>query len=154
MPSIQVQAENKVIDILKSMELAWPPASMIAARRLPWDVKGDGTVVIHPGITVHPLKPVFAAGTNEREDVGYGVGITIIAPTDHSSAEMRDRVPACREAIRRKLVEDRLSTLPLVSGATYIQTKIGDSEVNLPREAHRYEVSGLVARCWVREPRT
>lgn len=154
MPSIQVQVEDRLVEIIRLMQLDWPPSESIAARRLPWDTKGDGTVLIHQGITIYPLRPVFAPGTNEREDVGYGAGIAVIAAADHSSSAMRDRVPAAREAIRRKLVEDRLDTLDLVSGATYIQTKIGDSDVNLPKEGHRYEVSGLTVRCWVREPRT
>ena len=153
MPDIQVQAEDKIAEVIRGMQLAWPPAAQITCGRLPWNVQGDGNVVIHPGIRIYPLRPVFAAGTNEREDVGYGVGIAIICPADHLTGDNRDRVSSARAKIRRKLVEDRL-TLDLVSGATYNQTKIGDSEVNLPKEFHAYEVSGLTVRCWVREPRT
>jgi hypothetical protein len=154
MASVQVQIEDKCLTIIKGLQLSWPAAAEIRCARLPWNVQGDGTVVISPGIVIYPLRPQFAAGTNRREDVGYGAGIAIIAPADHSTLEMRDRAPAAREAIRRKLVEDRFDTMDLVSGATYIQTKIGDTEVNIPKEAHRYEVSGLAVRCWVREPRT
>jgi hypothetical protein len=84
--------------------------------------------------------------------VGYGVGIALIADADHSTAANRDRIPLARELIRRKLVEDRL-TIQLTD-ATYLQTKVADLDVNIPKEAHRYEVSGLLVRCWVREPRT
>jgi hypothetical protein len=154
MASVETQVKEKCLAIIKSLEFAWPPASMVRCARLPWNVHGDGTVIAHPGITLYNLRPIFAAGTNRREDVGYGVGIAIIAPAEHSTTEMQDRVPSVREAIRRKLVEDRFDTMDLVSGATYIQTKIGDTEVNIPKEAHRYEVSGLAVRCWVREPRT
>jgi hypothetical protein len=41
-----------------------------------------------------------------------------------------------------------------LTDATYLQTKVADLDVNIPKEAHRYEVSGLLVRCWVREPRT
>lgn len=153
MPDIQGQAEDRVLAIIQGMQLPWPGTDEIRARRLPWDQQGGGTIVIHRGITVYPLKPVYAAGTNEREDVGYGVGIAFIAPADHSTRENRHRIADVRAKIRRKIVEDRLS-LPLISGATYIQTKVADGDVNIPQDSHRYEVSGLTVRCWVREPRT
>ena len=38
--------------------------------------------------------------------------------------------------------------------ATFLTTKVRNQDVNIPREGHRYEVSGLAVRCWVREPRT
>ena len=153
MASIQVQAEDKVVEILTRMELPWPPSEEIVARRLPFDDQGDGTAIYHRGITVFPLRKIYGPGTNEREDIGYGVGVLFVTPTDHSTAEMRDRVALPLEFIRRKIVEDVL-TLPLVSGATYNQTKVRDLDINLPKSKHRYEVSGLEVRCWVREPRT
>ena len=154
MPDIQVQAEDKIAEVIRGMQLAWPPAAQITTGRLPWNVQGDGTVVIYPGIRIYPLRPQFGQGTNQREDVGYGVGIAWICPADHFTSEMRDRVSSGRALVRRRIVEDCFDQLPLVTGAVYLSTKIGDTEVNLPKEAHRYEVSGLAAYCWVRESRT
>jgi hypothetical protein len=152
MPDVQVQLEDQVLGIIESMQLDWPPAGEVRARRLPWDVAGNGTVIVHRGITVYPVPEQYAAGTNEREDVGYGVGIAVIASADHATSENRNRVREVTAKIRRELVEDRLTVnLP---GATYNQTKVRVGEVNIPKEAHRYEVSGLVVRCWVRESRT
>lgn len=152
MSSVQKQLEDKLLQLIRGMQLDWPRSEEIRARRLPWDVKGDGTVVVHRGLTLYPLRRQYAAGTNEREDVGYGVGIALIVPADSSSGDNRDRVPAVQEAIRRKIVEDRFS--PTLEGGTYIQTKVAETDVNIPKEAHRYEASGLAVRCWMREPRT
>jgi hypothetical protein len=150
--SIQTQIEDKLVQILKGMSLAWPPSEMIVARRLPWDSQGDKTTIISPGIVVFPLPPREAAGTNLREDIGYGVGIAFIAPADHSTSENRNRVHAAREAVRRKIIYDRL-TIEL-TGADFCQMKVVEPEVNVPKEAHRYEFSLMAVRCWVREPRT
>jgi hypothetical protein len=150
--SVQVQLEDQLVSILRGMQLAWPLSEEIQARRAPWDKKGDGTLIIHRGVTVYPLPTIEAAGTNQREDMGYAAGVAFISATDHSTSTNRNRVHAAKEALRRKIIHDRL-TLVLDSGM-YLQTKVSNGEVNVPTADHGYEVSGLVVRCWVREPRT
>jgi hypothetical protein len=150
--SVQVQLEDQLVSILRGMQLAWPLSEEIQARRAPWDRKGDGTQIIHRGITVYPLQTAEAAGTNQREDLGYAVGVAFIAATDHSTSTNRNRVHAAKEAIRRKIIHDRLTIV--LDGGHYLQTKVANGEVNVPTDAHGYEVSGLVVRCWVRESRT
>lgn len=150
--SVQVQIEDKIVAVIRDMQLAWPPSELIVARRLPWDTSGDKSTTIHAGITVFPMAPTEAPGTNLREDIGYGVGIAFIAPVDHSYTVNRDRVPAAREAVRRKLVYDRF-TIQL-TGGDFCQIKLVEPEVNVPKEAHQYEVSLIALRAWVREPRT
>lgn len=150
--SIQVQIEDKIVAVIKAMQLEWPAPELVVARRLPWDVMGDKATTIHSGITVFPLPPREAPGTNLREDIGYGVGIAFIAPADHSYTMNRGRVPAAREAVRRKLIYDRF-TVQLVGG-DFCQIKLIEPEVAVPKEAHQYEVSLIALRAWVREPRT
>ena len=150
--SIQVQVEDQLVSIIRGMQLAWPPSSEIQARRLPWDTTGDGTVLVHRGITAYSLPTAEAAGTNQREDMGYAIGLAFIAAADHSTSTNRNRVHAAKEAVRRKIIHDRLTIV--LDGGHYLQTKVANGEVNVPKEAHRYEVSGLVVRGWVRESRT
>jgi hypothetical protein len=150
--SVQKQMEDQLVAIAVSLQLEWPQPAEIRARRLPWDTLGDGTLVVHGGLTIYPLPTIEAAGTNQREDMGYGAGLAFIAAADHSTSMNRNRVHAAKEAVRRKIIHDRL-TLVLDSGM-YLQTKVSNGEVNVPKEGHQYEVSGLVVRCWVREPRT
>lgn len=150
--SVQVQLEDQLVSIIRGMQLAWPASEEIQARRLPWDTQENGTLVVHRGITVYPLPTAEAAGTNQREDMGYAVGIAFIAAADHSTSTNRNRVPAAREAVRRKVITDRLTVQ--LDGGHYLTTKVANSEVNVPKDGHRFEVSGLVIRCWMRESRT
>lgn len=150
--SIQTQLEDRILEIVRAMQLDWPKSEEMQARRLPWDTQGDGTVVIHRGITVFPLPPAYAAGTNLREDAGYGIGLAFIAGTDHSTAANRGQVHKSRELIRRRIVHDRVSII--LDGADMYQIKVFEPEVNVPKEAHRYEYSLLGVRAWVRESRT
>lgn len=150
--SIQVQVEDQLVSIIRGMQLAWPSSEEIQARRLPWDTLGNKTLVVHKGITVYQLPTAEAAGTNQREDQGYAVGVAFIAAADHSTSMNRNRVPAAREAVRRKIIHDRLTIV--LEGGHYLQTKVANGEVNIPKEDHQFEVSGLIVRCWVRESRT
>lgn len=150
--AIQVQIEDNIVAVIRAMQLQWPPSNQIVARRLPWDEHGDRTTIIHTGITVFPTPPREAAGTNLREDIGYGVGIAFISAVDHSSSMNRGRVHAAREAVRRKLVYDRLDIE--LTGGDFCQIKLMEPEVAVPKEAHQYEVSLIALRAWVRESRT
>ncbi len=150
--SVQVQIEDKLVSIIKGMQLDWPAPDLVVARRLPWDTLGDKTTVYHVGISVFPTPPREAPGTNLRDDIGYGIGIAFIAPADHSTTMNRDRVPAAREAVRRKIIYDRLSIE--LTGGCFCQIKLIEPDVNMPKDAHRYEISILAVRAWVRESRT
>lgn len=152
MPVLQTDIEDRLLEIVRSMELDWPRQDEMQARRLPWDALGDGTAVWHRGLTLFPLPPQYAPGTNLREDIGYGIGLAFIMPADHSTAESRKRVTGAREAVRRKIVHDRLNIA--LSGADFCQIKVFEPEVAVPKDAHRYEYSLLGVRAWVRESRT
>ena len=135
----------------KAIEALGIPADEIVVRRLPWSDNGTQTVV-HRGITFYPLEEQEAPGTNVREDIGYPCGCAIILPADHGTAAHVAKVLDCREKIRRRFIHQRLSGVTL-TGGTYLTTKVQHLQINLPREAHRYEVSSLLIRCWMREPR-
>lgn len=150
--SVQKQCEDAVIAAIKTLNLTGVQEAEIVARRRPWRVLGDGSVEMFRGITVHPIEETEAPGTNEREDIGYGVGVTMVVPSDLKLTEGRDKVYAWREAIRRKLYHDVLSIT--FAGGLYLQTKISHNQLVMPKEADRYEFSSLLVRCWMREGRT
>lgn len=152
MADVQKQCEDAVVSVIRSLSLKGLQASEIVARRRAWHQLGDGTWVIHRGITVFPEPEVEAPGTNEREDIGYGIGVAMIVPTTHNTSEGRDLVTTWRAALRRKIYHDALSIV-LPSGL-YLQTKVSHRELVLPKDADRFEVSGLLIRCWMRESRT
>jgi hypothetical protein len=150
--SIQRQIEDGLVGIIRGMQLEWPRSEEVVARRLPWNTQGDKTTIFHRGITVFPTPPREAAGTNQRDDIGYGVGLAFISSADQSLENARDQVLASREAIRRKIIYDRLSIT--LTGGHFIQVKLTEPEVNLPKDAHLYEISIMAIRAWVRESRT
>ncbi len=153
MTSVLGQCLEAVAEIIRGLALPGLNHDSIRVARLPWIVGGDGNVIINPGIVVHPVRERTAPGTNVREDIGYGCAITMIRPASHSSMEDVDIVNQWREAIRQRLVEARLDDI-VVDDGHYCITKIEHNELNVPREGHRYEISSIVARCWVREART
>jgi hypothetical protein len=150
--SVQKQCEDAVVAVIQTLSLTGLQASEIVARRRPWHVTGSGSVIIHRGITIHPVEETEAPGTNEREDIGYGVGVTMIVPTNMGLTDGRDTVYAWREAIRRKLYHD---VLPItLTNGLYLQTKVSHNQLVAPKEADAYEISSLLVRCWMREKRT
>jgi hypothetical protein len=135
---------NAVLERIKGLELPGHPRPVI--RRWPWS-----DTHIHSGITIHPTPESEAPGTNEREDIGYGVGVTMILPTDHGMTENVERIPIWRAKIRRAFINQRLRVK--FDGASEHVCKVEHGNFPLPREAHKYEVSSLIIRCWMRESR-
>jgi hypothetical protein len=93
-----------------------------------------------------------AWGTNERDDIGYGIGITMYRGGDHAAYELIDEVPAWREKIRRELAY-RTITIS-ASGCDMLTTHVEHGQLLVPKEFAHWEFSHLVLRCWVRESRT
>ncbi len=153
MTSVQEQCLRKVAEIIRGLALNRTNPDQVQVCRLPWNVSGDGNVIINPGIFVHPVPEREAPGTNQREDIGYGCAVTMIVPTSHSSLESVGIVSEWRETIRREFVNSRLQDITL-DGGHFCIAKVEHNNLIVPREGHRYEVSSMVIRCWVREPRT
>jgi hypothetical protein len=154
MPSyeeVHEQCLDELVKVTRGLQLPIT-GDQVQARRLPWSTMGDGTVVIHQGITWFPHEETESAGTNVREDIGYGCGCAIILPADHGTRDNLGKIPYCRARIRRRFIHQRLDNVTL-DGGHYLTTKVSHLQINQPREAHAYEVSLLLIRCWMREPR-
>jgi hypothetical protein len=147
--SIQKQCEDAIVTTITNLSLTGVATGEVVARRWPV-VEGN-----HPpqmGIVVHPVPPTRGIGTNEREDVGYGVGITVFKAGDLAGYDNRDLVLTWLETIFDKLVEDRLSIS--LTGGTFLTITWEFGDVQVPKAMHDYERSSMVARCWVRRTRT
>src|SRR5688572_20631144 len=71
---------------------------------------GRMTVVVEQipkGITWFPITETESAGTNEREDIGYGCGCAIALPADTSQFANVGKVLECRARIRRRFIHQR-----------------------------------------------
>lgn len=153
MASIQKECEDAFVTTIQGLDLTGVTDAEIVARRDPFQRDGSGKIVsIHRGITIHPVPESERAGTNEREEVGYGVGITMVVPYDHSGTTNRDVIPAWRSAIRRKIIRDTITITE--SGANFCDLTWEHGRISVPREMHQWEVSTMVGRCWVRQTRT
>lgn len=147
------QCLNELVTKTRGLKLGFPDAE-VRARRLEHKVESDGRVTIQVwerGITFFPMQEAESAGTNLREDIGYGCGCVIVLPADHGSADNLGKVLEARAKIRRKFIHQRMDVT--LSGGMYLTTKVQHLPINQPRDAHQYEASSLLIRCWIREPR-
>lgn len=150
--SVHQNCLELIAETIKGLALDRLAPEEVVVCRKPWKDEGNGNVVIDRGIRIHKAPEAEAAGTNERDDIGYGCFVTMIVPTDESQAENTDLVGAWRATIRREFLHARLDVS--LDDGQYVTTKVSHGEIDVPKEAHRYEVSTLLIRCWMREPRS
>lgn len=123
----------------------------VIARRRPWDE--NGVLVTNKGLIVHDVDYLEANGTEAREDIGYKFGISGYVGADHNSIENIDLIPAWFEAIRRKIINRRLS-VSLPAGDTNLITQLTHGQLHVPKESLRFELSTMFVICFAREART
>jgi len=118
----------------------------IAIRKWPYD-KGRDSNHWYPGVTIHRLPDDEMNGTNERDDVVYNVGVTMVV--DNSADPTEDDIQAeWQQTIRKAFIHQRLS------GVTCVCTCLiapGPEYRNVPEN---YDVSSLTVRVVSRETRT
>lgn len=72
----------------------------------------DGEHFYH-GITVSPVREEEYRGTNERDDIGYGVQITMVVANDVDPTET-DLFGTWRQEIRKEFIHQKISTVSSV----------------------------------------
>lgn len=144
------QALDAVATAIQGLSLTNLPSDEVRVRRWPWK-ETDRGVFPHRGITVHPVPEVEYRGTNERDDIGYGIGLTMIVGSDHAAYENVDGIPAWRETIRRNLHRTRLGLS--VTGCNELELLVSHGQLNVPKDLFKYEISTLVLRYVMRESR-
>lgn len=108
---------------------------------------------IEEGITIVPMKPVQAHGTNERDGVGYRFIIALAQGTIRDEIDIDWSVPIWEQAIRQRLQNKRMGNLDLAS-ACEIRTQVEPGE--LPSWAYLadgVDATFLVLTEYVRENR-
>lgn len=104
-----------------------------------------------PGVLITPLEEVLptAGGTNARNDIGYGVRVSLVQAGNQSPTANLDRLLSWREQIVRAFHARRLAGV-----AASVVCRIEPGPVVEPAAAERqYDVSALVIRCFTREAR-
>lgn len=102
---------------------------------------------LFPGITVSPTTEEESPGTNERDDIGYGIVITMVANDDADVTE-DDLIGTWRQSIRKAFIHKKLTA---VTGSCVVLWEPGkydhDNNKNLT-------ISTMLMRVIVRETRT
>lgn len=150
-PPLQTQAEDAVLLAIQQLGLPSLSADMVVAVRRPWVQRG-GDWIIYPGISIHGGPEVEDNGTNQREDIGYPVFVTMVAPSDPSRRSSRDLLPSWREPIRRRFIHGVLSNVA-ISGGLFLRTRCVPGAFPHPEGDDKYESSTLKVLVWMREPR-
>jgi len=113
----------------------------VAVRTAPSD-KGQ----FYPGITVHPVAEREFIGTNERDDIGYGIQVTMVVNDDNDLDEA-DVIGNWRQKIRKGFIHKKIAA---VSNNCTVLVEHGP--VYEPNK-HDQKISTLILRVIVRETR-
>ena len=138
---------SAVQSTIRGLSLEGIDSDEIQVRKQPWHRK-----LALPGVLITPVEEILPAdgGTNARNDIGYGVRITLVQAGNQSPDTNLDRLLRWREQVVRAFQAKRLA------GVTpSIVCRIEPGLVFEPIAADRqYDVSALVIRCFTREART
>ena len=149
--SVFKQMLDVVATEIQGLHLTGLPDNRVVVRRLPHD--GEA---YFPGVTVHPVKEIYHAGTNMREAIGYGCAVTMVVNNENDQDYLLDRLLEWREKIRRYFVENPTLTGITATGASMCTLKVehGDPIDWNDLIKKIYDVSTLIVRAYVWETRT
>jgi hypothetical protein len=134
---------NKVRDQIRHLGLPGLDDRKVSIRRRPWDDRQ-----VYRGVTIHSLEDRFGSGLNGADDVGYGIGITIITGKADETG-LYDRVPEWRDRIRNTFHNRKL---PGVDDVYVCKVTLGD--VYLPGQYRKSnDATQLILRAWVEAQR-
>jgi hypothetical protein len=145
--------------LLDTLAEELPNNSQIARERLKPRIEirkrrsqDDKEMRINEGITLVPMRPVSAGGTNERDDVGYQFFLAIAQKTLTDTLTEDWRVGIWEQAIRQRFNHRRLGiTLDSACELSCIVTP-GDLP-DWKLLADGMDVSKMMITCYVREAR-
>ena len=100
----------------------------------------------YPGITVHAVSETEILGTNERDDIGYGIQITMVVNDDNDLDE-DDLLGVWRQTIRKKFIHQRITGVSNVCTTQVEPGKVYNDN------NHDLQISTLLLRVFVRETR-
>lgn len=129
---------------LQALSLAGIAPSSIVVRKLPWNRNQ-----IKPGLFVTPTQETLSPATNLRDDVGYGVQLTLVCASNQDLSANLSTELAWREQVSRAFRESALAEVDEV-----YTVRIEPGPIIDPASfAAQYDVQTLVVRCVAREAR-
>lgn len=132
--------------VIQGLSLTGISSGQVYVRKVPWDRD-----ITKPGIIVCPVKETSdpKAGTNERDDIGYGVHVVLIRASNQDA-----EVNLALHLKQREQISRALRHQPLAGVSEIYTVFIEPGPVIDPVSfAQQYDVQALVARCISREVR-
>jgi hypothetical protein len=144
------QCLDGVLARLQGMTFAGLNTANFTRRKLPWNRKLTANEV-KPGafITPAPERQDSRAGTNQRDDVGYGVAIVVVRVSNKDLISNEDATLLWRQQINKAFRNQRLDGVvenwkcEVEPGSVFNSSLFGDG----------YDVFSMTVRCWCRETR-
>lgn len=99
-------------------------------------------------ITLSHSRMTTGIGTNQDEDVGYGIRVTIVGASSGGSSEDQDSFTYWEELIRNAFWGKRLSG---VTEVWYCGYEPAQPLADAPYTKDSRDVSEFIIRCWTRE---
>lgn len=140
------QCLDAVQTVIQDLDLSGISDSDIRVQKLPWQ-----RTQVEPGIFITPITEKLdpRAGTNARDDIGYGVQVVIVQKSNQSQTDNLTTELTWRQRIRRSFHNKRLSGVTEVN-ICYVEP----GAVVLPSLFEEmYDVQSLIIRCMSRELR-
>lgn len=151
MPSVAAQAVDEIAEEIGKLENA--SNFGVFRRALLSDDKGQWSN-LQSGIYVFDsAEEDEAAGTNERDDIGYGISVVIVKGTSGGISEGLESLRDFREKVRRRFHNQRLRKVVL-EGSHHCTCRVSHGPRRQRTKDDRYEISSLIIRVWMREARS
>lgn len=143
------QCLEKVKDHILTLQLRRMDRDEVQVRDSPWT-----QTEIYRGCTIWNVGKKYAPGTNEREDVGYGCGVTFAAMDSGDPLANIDQLPYWEDVTRRHFNFIKRFDINFLKGCDNCVVTVADANFKPPRghaQAEQFKFSSLVVRCWIRE---
>ena len=137
---------DAVRTMILGLSLADLTSANVVVRKLPWNREP-----LDEGVFIHPVPERYGQGTNLRDDVGYGVMVTMIRKSNQNLTSNMNAFAVWRQSISNAL---RRGSSTFGVAEVYNLT-IEPAAVYLPEAfAKNYDVGAVLVRCFSREPLT
>ena len=133
-------------DMIIGLSISGLDSDSVVVRKLPWNREP-----LSEGVFIHPVTERYGKGTNVRDDIGYGVQVTMIKASNQNLTSNLNTVLTWRRTISSALRRG-VSTFGV---AEVYNLTIEPAAVYLPEAfLKNYDVGAVLVRCHSREPLT
>lgn len=157
MSSVHDSAIDAVRQGILDLKLTGLTSQNIHLRKVPWDNinRPQYGVTLSPQVTDGSAETVEADGSNERDDIGYPIYVTMVMSTGKGWDQNRETMAEWRQKIWRTFHRKRLASFS-VAGVNQIGCYVKPVTIHLPQQYvnDNLDVGQLLVRTWFRELRT